>query len=179
MVDPIATQLWLYRGAFAGLAAFILFIRLLPLGGSAGSIPGPDLMLCLMLAWVTRRPDYLPALLIAVIVLVEDLMLMRPPGLWAALVVLATEFLRSRSAMTRQLGFLAEWFLVAVVMLALLVAYRIVLGIAFLDQPGFGYAFAQTVTSALSYPLVAGLLHAALRLRKPLAGEVDAFGRRL
>lgn len=162
-----------------GLAALILFLRLLPIGGSAGSFPGPDLLLCLMLAWITRRPDYLPVLLIAAVVLVEDLMLMRPPGLWTALVVLATEFLRARSALTRALGFLAEWFLVAVVMLAMLFANRVVLSVAFLDQPGFGYAFAQTAMTILCYPVVAGLLQTALLLRKPSPGETDAFGRRL
>lgn len=179
MIDPVALRLWLYRGAFAGIAAFILFIRLLPLGGTAGAWPGPDLLLCLMLAWVTRRPDYLPALLIAAIVLFEDLILMRPPGLWAAIVVLASEFLRARSALTRELGFLPEWFLIGVVMLAMLAAYRLLLGIAFLDQPGFGQAFAQTAMSILCYPLVAGALHLALGLRKPSTGEVDAWGRRL
>ncbi len=179
MVDPVAARLWLYRATFAGIAMVILFIRLLPIGGSAGSWPGPDLMLCLMLAWVTRRPDYLPALLIAGIVLIEDLILMRPPGLWAAIVVIATEFLRSRSALTRELGFLPEWFLIGTVMFAMLAAYRLILGLAFLDQPAFGYAFAQTAMSILCYPFVAGALHAAIGLRKPLTGEVDAFGRRL
>lgn len=179
MIDPAAAQLWTYRAAFAGLAAMVLFVRILPLGGTVGGFPGPDLMLCLSLAWVSRRPDFLPALLIAAVVLAEDLVLMRPPGLWAALVLLATEFLRGRAAITRQLGFLAEWFLVAVVMFAMLVAYRLVMALAFLDQPGFGYAFAQMVMSALFYPLVAGGLQVALGLRKPLTGEVDAFGRRL
>ena len=35
--------------------------------------------------------------------LVEDLILMRPPGLWTALVVMASEFIRSRVALTREL----------------------------------------------------------------------------
>ncbi|MGQ0563784.1 MAG: rod shape-determining protein MreD [Gemmobacter sp.] len=179
MVDPVALRLWLYRGAFAGIAALILFLRLLPIGGQAGSWPGPDLMLCLMLAWVTRRPDYLPTLLIAVIVLAEDLILMRPPGLWAAIVVIATEFLRARSALTRELGFLPEWFLIGIVMFAMLAGYRLILGLAFLDQPAFHYAFAQTAMSVLCYPVVAGALHVAIGLRKPSTGEVDPWGRRL
>lgn len=179
MVDPVSARLWAYRGLFLALALAILFVRLLPTGGLAGSWPGPDLLLCLMLAWVARRPDYLPVLLIAGVVLVEDLMLMRPPGLWAALVVLATEFLRGRSALTRELGFLAEWFLIAVVVFAMLITFRVIQGLAFLDQPGFGYAFAQAVMTVLFYPVAVGLLHVVLDLRKPSTGEVDAFGRRL
>lgn len=179
MVDPIAARVWLYRGAFVLLALAILFVRILPVGTAPGSWPGPDLTLCLMLAWVTRRPDYLPAPLIAAVVLVEDLVLMRPPGLWAAIVVMGTEFLRSRAPLTRELPFPAEWLMVGVVMLAMMIGYRTALALAFLDQAPFALAFAQTAMTILCYPLVTGLLHLALRLRKPSAGEVDAFGRRL
>ncbi|HMO08732.1 MAG TPA: rod shape-determining protein MreD [Paracoccaceae bacterium] len=179
MVDPVSARLWLYRLAFVGLALAILIVRILPVGSEAGTWPGPDLMLCLMLAWVNRRPDYLPALLIAAVVLVEDLILMRPPGLWAAIVLVATEFLRSRAALTRELGFVAEWLMTGIVMVAMLLAYRLAMALAFLDQPPFAMAFAQVAMTILCYPLVTGLLHLALQLRKPLTGEVDAFGRRL
>ncbi len=179
MVDPISARIWVYRGLFVGLAVLILFVRLLPTGTEAGRWPGPDLMLCVMLAWVTRRPDYLPALLIAAVVLVEDLILMRPPGLWAAIVVLASEFLRARAPLTRELGFLPEWIMVSVVMVAMMLGNRLVLGVAFVDMPPFGPVFAQTAMTILCYPVVVGLLYLALHLRKPSAGEVDAFGRRL
>ena len=92
---------WMYRGLFLAIAVVLLFLRLLPLGQSAGAFPGPDLLLCLIMAWVVRRPDYLPLAMIVIVMLMEDLLLMRPPGLWTALVVLATEFLRSRVALTR------------------------------------------------------------------------------
>lgn len=179
MVDPVAARLWLYRLAFLGLAMAIMLVRILPVGGEAGDWPGPDLLLCLMLAWVNRRPDYLPALMIALVVLVEDLILMRPPGLWAAIVLLATEFLRSRVALTRELGFLAEWLMTGIVMVAMLLAYRFAMALAFLEQPPFAMAFVQLAMTILCYPLVTGLLHLALQLRKPSTGEVDAFGRRL
>jgi rod shape-determining protein MreD len=80
MADPVRGKVWLLRGAFVGLALVLFFFRILPLGSDAGKWPGPDLLLCIILAWVTRRPDYLPALLIAFVVLAEDLLLMRPPG---------------------------------------------------------------------------------------------------
>ena len=132
-----------------------------------------------MLAWVTQRPDHLPALLIAAVVLAEDMILMRPPGLWTAVVVLGTEFLRSRSALTRELGFAAEWFLIAGVMTAMMLAYRLALAVAFVGQAGFGYVLTQTVGSILMYPVVVLLLRLAVNLRKPSTGEVDAMGRRL
>jgi rod shape-determining protein MreD len=179
MAEALRGNIWLYRGVFLVLWLVLLFLRLLPLGGEAGEWPGPDLLLCLMLAWVTQRPDHLPVLLVAGVTLVEDLLLMRPPGLWTAIVVLATEFLRSRSALTRELGFVAEWVLIAGVMVAMLLAYRLVFAVAFMEQPALGFALVQTIASVLCYPAVVGVLRLAINLRKPSAGEVDAMGRRL
>lgn len=179
MITDARNSVWLYRLGFVAIALALLFFKMLPLGSIAGDWPGPDLLLCLMLAWVTQRPDHLPTGLIAVVVLAEDMMLMRPPGLWTALVVLATEFLRTRSALTRELGFAAEWLLIAGVMVAMLLGYRLAFIIAFMSQPGFGFAFAQTVGSILMYPVIVWLLRVVLHLRKPAAGEVDAMGRRL
>ena len=179
MVDAVRSSVWLYRLAFVGLALVLLFLRLLPLGGAAGDWPGPDILLCLIFAWVVRRPDYLPVLLVALVVLLEDLILLRPPGLWCALVVLATEFIRSRATLTRELGFLTEWLLVASMMFALLLAYRMAFSVAFLPQPGFGFALLQTLWSILCYPLVVAASRFAFDLRKPAMGEVDAYGRRL
>lgn len=179
MVEGLRSSVWVYRGAFLILALVLLFLRLLPLGSVAGDWPGPDLLLCLIFAWVMRRPDYLPVLLIGAVVLMEDLILMRPPGLWTALVILATEFIRARVALTRELQFLTEWLLVAGLMIALLIAYRLAFTIVFLPQPAFGFALLQTLWSILCYPLVVVASRLAFDLRKPATGEVDAYGRRL
>ena len=179
MADGIVRRVWLYRGIFVGLALFILFIRLLPLGTVPGHLPGPDLLLCIMLAWVMRRPDYLPVLMITLIVFLEDVMLMRPLGLWTALVVLATEFLRSRAALTRELSFAVEWMLIAGLMIGLLLAYRLFFAVAFVPQPAFGFALTQTIWSILCYPIVVMASRLILDLRKPAMGELDDIGRRL
>ncbi|MBA4352838.1 MAG: rod shape-determining protein MreD [Rhodobacter sp.] len=179
MVDSLRSSVWVYRAAFLGLALALIFLKLLPLGSVAGDWPGPDLLLCLIFAWVMRRPDYLPVLLIGAVVLLEDLILLRPPGLWTALVILATEFVRARIALTRELQFITEWLLVAGLMVALLIAYRLAFTIVFLPQPAFGFALLQTLWSILCYPLVVVASRLAFDLRKPATGEVDAYGRRL
>ncbi len=179
MVDIWRSAHWLYRALFLALALGLLFFRLLPLGHSAGTLPGPDLLLCLIMAWVVRRPDFLPVYLIVFVVLIEDLILLRPPGLWTALVVLATEFLRSRVALTRELNFVTEWILVGSLMLGILLAYRAILGISFVPQAPFGFAAVQVLWSILLYPIVVGLSRLVLDLRKPATGEIDSFGRRL
>ncbi|MCB6178434.1 rod shape-determining protein MreD [Rhodobacter sp. Har01] len=170
---------WGYRALFLALALLLLFLRLLPLGSRPGAFPGPDLLLCLTFAWMMRRPDYLPVGLIVAVTLVEDLVLMRPPGLWTALIVLATEFLRSRTALTRELNFVTEWLLAAGLMLGMLIAYRFVFALSFLPQPSFGHALVQILWSVLAYPVVVGLSRLSFDLKKPATGEIDDFGRRL
>lgn len=164
---------------FVAVALMLMFLRLLPLGSQAGQWPGPDFLLCVIFVWVIRRPDYLPTLLIVLVVLVEDFVLMRPPGLWSALVLMATEFLRSRAALTRELSFAVEWLLVGALMLAMLLGYRLAFAITFMPQPGFGFAMVQTLGTIVCYPVLVGLSRVALGVRKPAMGEVDAFGRRL
>lgn len=182
MVDAIHSlrnAVWFRRALFVALSAFVLFFRLLPLGSTAGSWPGPDLLLCLIFAWTMRRPDYLPVWLIAGVVLVEDFMLLRPPGLWTALVVVASEFIRSRVALTRELTFTVEWLLVAGLILTLVFAYRAVFAIAFVPQPGFGFAMIQAIWTILCYPAVVIVSRYGFDLRKPAKGETDAYGRPL
>ena len=179
MADGIRDRAWIYQLIYVGLALLILFIQLVPLRNDPGRLPGPDLLLVLTLAWVMRRPDYLPVGLVGAVVLIEDLMLMRPPGLWAALTVMACEFLRSRAALTRELAFLVEWLVASAVMLGMLLVYQLVCTIAFVPQPAFGLALVQIIWSALAFPLVIGASRAALGLHKPAMGEVDDRGRRL
>lgn len=179
MVEGARARLWLIRLAYMLVALFLIVIRLLPLGSDAGDWPGPDLLLCVTLAWMLRRPDAMAPWLVAFVVLAEDLLLMRPPGLWTALVVMATEFLRSRMAMTRELTFPAEWLLAAAVMLAVAVAYRFAFTVAFVPQPPLGFSMMQVLASILCYPAVVWLSAIAFKLRKPSPGEVDAYGRRM
>ncbi|MEO8241156.1 MAG: rod shape-determining protein MreD [bacterium] len=172
-------SLWLHRLLFIGLAVVLTFVRLLPLNSIAGHLPGPDILLCLIFAWTVRRPEYLPVVMIAIVVLLEDLLLMRPPGLWTALVILGSEFIRSRVALTRELSFGVEWLLVAGLMLAMFLTYRTALLMVFVPQPSFGYALVQVTWSVVAYPVVVAVSRYGLDLHKPAMGELDAYGRRL
>jgi rod shape-determining protein MreD len=128
---------------------------------------------------MVRRPEYLSALMIGVVVLVEDMLLMRPPGLWAALVLMGAEFIRARSALTRELSFGVEWLLVSGVIFGVFFANRILLDMAFVDQPSFGFSLLQIIWSIVAYPAVVAVSRYGLDLYKPAMGQVDAFGRRM
>ncbi|NPD15580.1 rod shape-determining protein MreD [Xinfangfangia sp. D13-10-4-6] len=170
---------WGYRLLFLGLACLLLFTRLLPLQGVTGRFPGPDLLMCLIFAWMMRRPDFVPVWLLAPVILTEDLLLMRPPGLETALVIMATEFLRARHAMTRELNFAVEWLVVSGLMIAMLLGQRLILTLTLVDLPPFGFAVVQVLWSIVAYPVVVGLSRLFFDLRKPATGEVDDYGRRL
>jgi rod shape-determining protein MreD len=179
MVSAWIGPLWMHRLLFLTVATLLMFFRLLPLNDVAGQLPGPDILLCMIFAWTVRRPEYLPVLMIAAVVLLEDLLLMRPPGLWTGLVIVASEFIRSRVALTRELSFGVEWLLVAGLMVAVFLGYRLAMSFAFLPQPAFGFALVQILWSVVAYPFVVALSRYGLDLHKPATGETDAYGRRL
>ena len=70
--------------------------------------------------------------------LILDLLLMRPPGLWTALAVLAGEFLRGRQAQLRAASFPTEWALIAGIIVAMTLANVVILAIFGVAQPSLG-----------------------------------------
>lgn len=179
MAEGKPRGVWPFRAAFLGVAILSLFLRLLPLSTLPSSWPGPDLLVGLAFAWVLRRPDYVPALLIAAIFLIEDLLTLRPPGLWAMFTVLGAEFLRSREPLSRELPFPLEWAMVAAVILLMTLGNRLVLALVVSPQSDFGYAFEQMLLTIACYPVIVVLSQLLFGVRKSATGEVDSRGRRL
>ncbi|WP_288940074.1 rod shape-determining protein MreD [uncultured Roseovarius sp.] len=160
------------------LCLALVFLHLLPLDTLPRGWAGPDLMLAMTFAWVLRRPDYVPPLLIAGVFLLADLLFQRPPGLWAAFVLISSQTLRNREAGLRDLTFAMEWLNVATTLVALTIGYRIVLTIMLVDQVPLGLSLMQLVATLVVYPLVAFASQAVLRVRKIAPGDVDALGGR-
>jgi rod shape-determining protein MreD len=179
MVDAVTLQRWLHRGLFALIAGLILFVQVLPVTNVAGRWPGPDLMLATVMAWGLRRPDFLPPLLAGLVLLMADLILQRPPGLWAALVVLALEFLRGRNALWRDLPFPVEWAVISAVMAAVVVADWLVLAVFLVDHASVGLYLIQLIATCAVYPLVVLVSSLLLGVRKVAPGELEALGHRL
>lgn len=179
MTETLWARRWLLRCAYVILGMVLITIDLLPLGGMVGMWPGPSVLLCVTLAWTLRRPEAMSVWLIALVILIEDFLLMRPPGLWTALTILATEFLRRRAAFTREVNWIGEWVLIAALVLAMSLGYRFVFTAAFLPQVPMGYAMLETVATILCYPVVVVISTYGLGLHKPATGEIDAYGRRM
>jgi rod shape-determining protein MreD len=179
MVDPIAARMWLFRGVFVLLVSIFAFFRLLPLDSAPGALPGPDLMLALTFAWVLRRPGYVPAVIIVGVFLVCDLIFHRPPGLWALLMLLGSEFLRARQDMSRGMPFILEWTLVTGVIVAVVAANHLVLALLVVDRPPLGLSVLRGFFTTLIYPLVVGVSYFVFDVRKASPEEVTALGARL
>jgi len=196
MVERRQTKRLMYVALFLGLAALVTFFRLLPVGGygvgpgmedaddlatgfGLRDLPAPDILLCLTLAWVVRRPDLLPAPVIAGYFLLEDILLLRPPGLWAALVLLGSEWLRGRVDRFRANAFWMEYLIIAMLMFAMFLVNRAVLAIVMTPQVPLDLSFLHFLATVAAYPLVVAVSHYVFGLRKPATGEVDALGQRL
>jgi rod shape-determining protein MreD len=54
-----------------------------------------------------------------------------------------------------------------------------VLTLTMMDQASLGQSMIQLVATILCYPVVVAVSRLAFGVRKPAAGEVDAYGRRL
>lgn len=169
--------LWVYRGFFVAMAAVLVFLQLLPLHPGPGQIPGPDVLLLVALSWTIFRPALLPVWLLACVFLVSDLLLMRPPGLWTALTILACEFLRVRRAPLKNSTFFMEWVLVAGVITAMFVAQTVVLSLFAVPQATFGLTVIRMIFTILAYPLVVALAGRAIGLSKS-SEDRDAMGVR-
>jgi rod shape-determining protein MreD len=179
MDDAAPHSKWVYWLVLVILSVVVIFFQLVPFQILPGGWAMPDLLICLCYAWVLRRSDYAPIILIGAIMLVADMLFMRPPGLMAALFVLGAEFLRARVNLLRELPFALEWAMVAGVLLAILLANRFALVLVMQPRPAVWLSLSQLLTTLAAYPFVVLFSRYALGIRKMSAGEVDALGHRL
>jgi len=179
MAESPTGQIWVGRATYIGVAFVIIFAQLLPIDGRPGGWPFPDLLLALTFVWVVRRPDYAPVLVIGVIFLLTDLLFQRPPGLWAALVVIATEIVRTRSKGLRDFPILLECVTVAGTIVALVVANRMVLAMAMTPQAPLGPTLIQMIGTMAIYPVMIVIARYVFGITRPALGEVDTYGHRI
>lgn len=177
MAENQTANRWIYGLAYFGVMSLLMLWHILPIRVGPQVYPGPDLMICITFIWVLRRPSFAPAPLIALVFLVSDMLFLRPPGLWTALVVMGTEFLRARAITSRELPFPVEWGMVTILLAAMTVANRLILAALQVEQAGFGLTVLQLVATALAYPVIVLLLRLLFDIRKMAPGEIDAGGR--
>jgi rod shape-determining protein MreD len=153
----------LERTLFALLALAALHIPLVPVSHAADRTALPDLVFCLVIAWVVRRPASAPLWLVLAVGVAADVMLARPPGPGALGLVLASEVVRDhRRALAA--AFPLEWLAAAGLAAAVIAGTALLLAVTLAPTPGSGPLVAHWIATAAAYPAVALLVHAALRL---------------
>ncbi|QUJ76609.1 rod shape-determining protein MreD [Sulfitobacter albidus] len=138
----------------------------------------PDLLICFAFAWSLRRPEYVPALSLALVFLTADLLLQRPPGLWALLALLACENLKMRGRTLRDGTFGGEWVAVTMLLVGILLLNRIVLSVLLIPPPQLGLSLLELAATIVIYPGVVAITHTVMGVRKSAPGELDALGQR-
>ncbi|TDK42234.1 rod shape-determining protein MreD [Antarcticimicrobium luteum] len=172
------SRLWLMRAAFLGLALLIMFFHLIPLDTLPRRWAPPDLLIAAAFAWCLRRPDYAPAVSIAAVMLMADLLFQRPPGLMALLAVLGSEYLKTRAGGLREASFAGEWLAVCLTLLAITVLNRLVLGVLSVEQAQLSLSLIQMAMTMLAYPLVVLVTQSLMGVRKLAHGDAEAMGGR-
>lgn len=167
------------RATYFGLALVIFFVHLLPLQIMPARIAGPDVLTALTFAWALRRPDYLPMISVAGVMLLADFLFHRPPGLWALLVLLAAEWLKLRGRQVRENTFAAEWITAASALLLITLIYRVILAVLIVTPGMLSLWVMQYGMTVAAYPLVAAISYLALGVRRSTPGEYDHTGRPL
>lgn len=175
---PWLPRRWAMRTVYLGLGLGLIFVHLMPLQTVPRGWAGPDVMVALTLAWVLRRPDHVPPLLVAAVFFLGDLLFQRPPGLWAAIMVMAAQALRHRAPGLREQSFAAEVLAVAGVLVTATLAYRIVLALFVVDRAPLGLSLMQMLATLAVYPLVVAGLHLILGVRRAGRSDPDRAGGR-
>ena len=168
----------LERLAIAGLAMAAIYLALVPFG-APGAPPMPDLVYCLLAAWVIRRPARAPLWMVVGLGLVADLMLSRPLGLGALGLLVVSERLRAHTGLLHGHGFVVEWLAVALGFAVLLAIMQAGLLFVFADAPSVPVLLWYLATTVLAYPLVVAGLAGLIGLRMPQAGRGSVVPGRL
>ncbi len=165
-MDRAVTHLWAKRGLYVALAILVVFLHLLPLDAKPDRLPFPDVLIALTYAWVLRRSEYVPVLIIAIVMFMADLLLQRPPGLLAALVVLGAAYLHTAAPGMRDAGFVSEWTTVGAVIATVFVLDRMILAILSVQQATLGPVIIQVLMTIAIYPLMVLLSQTAFGVRR-------------
>ncbi|MDX5401059.1 MAG: rod shape-determining protein MreD [Rhodobacterales bacterium] len=179
MAEGSTPRVWAMRLMFVALAVLIIFSKLIPLDFQPKVWTGPDVLVALTFAWALRRPEFVPALSVGLIMLLADLLFLRPPGLWAALMVIGTQALKNRARILRDQPFMMEWLAVAGIFLAISLANRLVLALLMIPQVPLGLTVIHVVMTLICYPVVVIISQWVFGVRKAAPGDLDRLGQRI
>jgi rod shape-determining protein MreD len=167
---PLETPVLVGVGMVAVLAVTM------PLG-PGGALVAPDLLYCLVVAWVIRRPARTPLWAVVGLGLFADVLLSRPLGLGALGLMLVAEGFRRRAILFHGAPFVVEWAAAVAAFALMLLGMSLVLEAVMIAPPGLAPSLRHLAATAIAYPLVVLGLTWCLRLRAPRAVSAYRLGR--
>ncbi len=178
MASVSLSHIWAMRIWYLVIALLIMFFHLIPLETVPRSWAPPDLLIAVTFAWALRRPDFVPAISIAAVMLLADMLFQRPPGLMALLVVLGSEYLKNQASGTGDSSFAWEWATVCLVIVMVTLLDRLALMLTLVDRAPLSLHLIQMVLTMAVYPLVVLVTQSLMGVRKLAPGDADALGGR-
>ena len=140
------------------IGLLIIFFQILPLQTTPQNWSGPNVLLVFFAAIVTKRPEYTSSFLIALIFLIEDFFLMRPPGLMSALTVISLHFLKRKIQNQEENSLILVWVNVTVSLTPILLIYYMISVLLFLPSVGFSLTLMEIIVSLALYPIFSTLI---------------------
>lgn len=176
MVDPSVIRRWLFRGLFVLVCALLIFGKMLPLTTIPRTVPGPDLIFAFSAAFIMRRPRYVPVGLLVAVLLLTDILFLRPIGLWPAIALVGLEIIRNRASGSTETPLPSEVVLFSFVFAGTVLLNGTVLAIFGLPHVTLQALVLHILVTLISYPFVLVVTHYVLRVRRARPTDVDAVG---
>ena len=162
VVDPPLRILRL-RLTYLLIVMLLVLFQTMPIHTSIDQYIMPDIPLVITFAWVMRRPDVMDPILITIAFLFADMILQRPPGLWALIALCASMFLRLRTTYFKEVIFVYEWLMIAIVIIICFTAHHFLLLLTFLPTHNLELLVKQALFTIILYPVFIWLSRSILR----------------
>jgi len=162
IVDPSLRILRL-RFTYLLIVMLLVLFQTMPIHTSIDQFSMPDIPLVITFVWVMRRPDVMGPILITIAFLFADMILQRPPGLWALIVLCGSMFLRSRTIYFKEVIFFYEWLTISIVIIICFIANQFLLLLTFLPTHNLEFLVKQALFTIMLYPIFIWLSRSMLR----------------
>lgn len=166
-MDYSSVNRWRLRLIFVAIVMGIVFVQTLPLHREGLQLLSPDVVLAFTFAWAVRRPDAITPVLIVLVMLLTDLLLHRPPGLWTVIVLLITVFLQGRTQNLQHSVYSVEWVLVGLAILGTFAVYQAALIVTLTGGHDWITLVLQAVSTVIIYPLITLTSQRVFGVHKP------------
>ena len=160
-------RIWIYRIIFLTVSIFLVLTNLMPLQTTPQSWPWPNILLLVIFCWSLREPNFVPIPLITVVVLSQDFLLHRPPGLFSGITILILVWIKAITASSDDKSFLAEWVRVVLAFAAISLINHLVLTLSFVTTTELKISLIQVIMNISTYPFVVLISHHIFRVKRP------------